>query len=78
MKRLSQGSKEIESTDSVLTDKWVVQGAPQPSREERWPMVEHSYVEFEDLNTLGRFSFKKCNKETEVSKINGLCTYCVN
>lgn len=68
MKRLSQGSKEVESTDSVLTEGWVVQGAPEASREERWPPVEHSYVEFEELNTLGRFSFKKYNKETEVEK----------
>lgn len=67
MRRLSQsGGREKEPSDGVLTEKWVVQGAPPPSEEERWPLVEHSFVEFEDLNTLGRFSFNKYNKETEV------------
>ena len=66
MKRLSHGGKEGEPAKDVLTEKWVVQGALPPSQEEKWPLVEHSFVEFEDLNTLGRFSYNKYNKDTEV------------
>lgn len=37
-------------------------------------MVEYSFVECEDLNTLGRFSFNKFNKEVEVN-MEGVCYF---
>ena len=69
MKRLSHGGQESEPAKDVLTEKWVVEGAHPPPKEEVWPLVEHSFVEFENLNTLGRFSYNKYNKDIEVGAI---------
>ena len=68
MKRLSHGTTATDGDgDAVLADKWVVPDAPQSAEAPKWPRVEHSYVEFENLNTLGRFSYNKYNREIEVN-----------
>ena len=45
-------------------------------------VIECSFVECEDLNTFGRFSFNKFNKEVEVCKeiiLSSLCVlFCLN
>lgn len=55
-------------TDGILTDKWVVPNTPDPVDPSTLLQVTSSFVECEDLNQLGRFSYNGHNKETEVSK----------
>lgn len=67
MKRQSRGQQEDEETDlgGKLVDKWVVPGIPEPPIwVERFQLVE-SFVDCEDLNKFGRFSFNNFNKKIE-------------
>ena len=57
---------ELETERDSLTEKWVVPNIPLPTSGHSWPETTESYVEFEDLNRLGRFSYLKHNKDTEV------------
>ena len=65
MKRRSNDRSDLAS-DGILTDKWVAPNVTEPSERPKYPDVNNSYVEFEDLNRLGRFSYNKYNKEVEV------------
>ena len=67
MKRRSSDKADLSSSDGVLVDKWYVPNAPEPLQRAKWPEINDSYVEFEELNRLGRFSYNKYNKETEVN-----------
>lgn len=66
MKRHSGGGDF--DVGGALTDKWIAPNVPNPPQTSFTKLiVNESYVEFEDLNRLGRFSFNKHNKEVEVS-----------
>lgn len=66
MRRRSANRDEIETEGNSLTEKWIVPNIPLPMSGCNWPETTESYVEFEDLDRLGRFSYLKHNKETEV------------
>ena len=53
-------------TDGALTDKWVVPNMPDPVDPSTLLQMTSSFVECEELNRLGRFSYNGHNKETEV------------
>lgn len=65
MKRRSGNKSELDD-GGVLTDKWVVPNVPEtPSLSTRLEVID-SYVEFEELNQFGRFSYNQYNKDIEV------------
>lgn len=65
MKKRSSSATD-DTSESALVDKWFAPNVPESLQQAKWPEVDTSYVEFEDLNTLGRFSYNKFNKDTEV------------
>ena len=65
MKRRSGDQVDFD-VGGALTDKWVVPDIPNPSERHSKPVINESYIEFEGLNRLGRFSYNKYNKEVEV------------
>ena len=75
MRRRSANRDELETERDSLTEKWVVPNVPLPASECSWPETTESYVDFEDLNRLGRFSYLKHNKETEVCLLFVLVDY---
>ena len=66
MKKRSTGNTS-DSTSGALIDKWYALDVPKLEQRAKWPEVDNSYVDFEDLNKLGRFSYNKYNKDTEVA-----------
>lgn len=72
MKRRSGGNTN-DDTSGALIDKWFAPSVPIVKHRAKWPEVDDSYVDFEDLNKLGRFSYNKYNKDTEVCL--HLCIY---
>lgn len=68
MKRNSTGQVDFDS-GGPLTDRWLAKNVPQPSTDHKGHIVSNSYVEFEDLNQFGRFSYNSCNKEIEVISV---------
>ncbi|XP_019864316.1 PREDICTED: uncharacterized protein LOC100641791 [Amphimedon queenslandica] len=65
MKRHSTDQIDFDS-GGPLTDKWVVKDPPKkPSAPPKIHTVDTSYVKFEELNELGRFSFNSYNKDVE-------------
>lgn len=65
MKRRS-GNKSDLDDGGVLTDKWVVPNVPETTSLSTRLEVIDSYVEFEELNQFGRFSYNQYNKDIEV------------
>lgn len=65
MKRQSYDEVDFD-TGGPLTDKWVVKNVSKPSTCSQRLSVTGSYVEFEELNEFGRFSYNSFNKDVEV------------
>ena len=80
MKRHSTDQIDFDS-GGPLTDKWVVKDPPKkPSATPKIHTVDTSYVKFEELNELGRFSFNSYNKDVEVIDAKVVCVenhYCL-
>ncbi len=66
MKRRSSGAN-VDTASETLIEKWYAPNVPDLAERAKWPEILTSYVEFEDLNKLGRFSYNKFNKDVEVT-----------
>ncbi|CAI8032859.1 hypothetical protein GBAR_LOCUS18545 [Geodia barretti] len=67
MKRhtLGNAEEEVDSVGGVLTEKWVVPDAPPSAKCSTIRKRIDSFVECEELDTFGRYSYNGCNKEIE-------------
>ena len=72
MKRRSSGAN-VDTASETLIEKWYAPNVPDLTERAKWPEIQTSYVEFEDLNKLGRFSYNKFNKDVEVTQVLSVC-----
>lgn len=69
MKRSSTGGNTTsDSTSGALIEKWSALNIPESTKVTKTSEIHTSYVEFEELNKLGRFSYNKYNRDIEVRK----------
>lgn len=66
MKRSSTGSIS-DNSSGALIEKWSAVIIPDTTCIVETPEIHTSYVEFEELNKLGRFSYNKYNRDIEVN-----------